>query len=260
MNPSILIVLGLVLGLSVGLVVSNIDRFDGLEDNSWAAFIGTLIGASMTVAAAFAVTLYQSYVRNSERKEELRRKQLGARAILASDLSEIINYVERSAHAAMRGEEQNRLGVTHHMMRVQCPELNSDVLLRLQRLAELLTGDDADQVVDMIHLHQVQHARLESVITSLNNPELRNPPGLMLTENNFHTTLHATIELKLRANAMFPFARRETDNITQPPFPADDVESAFRMLGVEMWLPDYEKEIIVRLMGNMTPGGRWRES
>ena len=141
---------------------------------------------------------------------------------------------------------------------VPCPELEKDVLLRLQNLVELLDGDNADQVVDLMSCYQVQHARLSDVLASLNYPERGLPRGLILTRDNFEFTLSSTVELHLRAAGMFNFARRIDDSIAPPPFTKDVVQNALRLLGVEEWLSDLEHRSIETQMTSLAPLGRWR--
>jgi len=252
-NNHILIFFGLVLGFALGLVVPDAIGLTVSSNEVW-SFSGSVTGATLTVFAAIWAMERQMRSRREEAEAARLRQQLGARAILASDLSQIIGYAKESAAAAKLGDQVNEGRETQ--AQVPYPELEPDILLRLQRLVELLEDDNADQVVDLMHRYQVQYARLKSVLDDLNFPNGEK----ILYHNNFAYTLQGTVELYLRAEAMFPFARdRELDFIELPPFSKDQVVNAFFFLGIdEEWPSKVERENIVHLMTNLPPHGRWR--
>jgi hypothetical protein len=129
-----------------------------------------------------------------------------------------------------------------------------------QTVTVLLDSEDADQIVDMMHCHQVQNARLGDVLNKLNNPEILTGTTRVLGRHNFEFTLQSTVELYLRAEALFSFASRECGNVELPPFAEERVQSALSKLHATDWLPNFEIDNIVSLMTNMSVTGRWRRS
>ena len=255
MNDSVYFGATSLLAALIGFSLSQAIGFQALEEN-YVPFFGALLGAAVTVLGAFTVAVYQSSESRKVELEHERRRQLGARAVLASDLSRLMEYTKKSAVAAVRGAELLRASTPRESLK--CPALGEDVLIRLQSLVELLDGEDADQVVDLMHCHQVQFARLYDVINNLNNPISPSGATTVLTKQNFEFTIQSTVEMYLRSEIMFSFARRERESISTPPFSEQRVARAIDQLGVDDWLPDYEKESLVSLMTNLSPKGRWR--
>ena len=255
MNDNFLIFFGFVVGVALGLVAAFANRF-GMDATAVFAFGGALIGAAVTAFAAILVAKHQERTRRNNAKEDRNRRQLGARAILAYDLSQVCEYARNSAIAAKRGAELNELPGRHD--EVPCPELDPEVLLRFQRLVELLDGDDANQVVDLMLCHQIQQARLSGTLESLNYPARREPPGLLLSKSDFFFTVSLTVELHLRAETMFPFARQDEQFIARPPFTEDAAHNVLRILGVDDWLDEPEVNSIKTQLTNLPPLGPWR--
>ncbi len=255
MNPSLLIAFGLIMGIALGLATADFTHFIDFSDSA-KAFVGGLLGAAMTVFAAFLVAERQERSRRTELAEARKRQQLGARAVLASDLSRIIEYAEKSAQVAI--EAGQAVEARQTIEDIVCPSLTLDILTRLQRLVELTDGADADQIVDLMHCYQVQHARLSGILNDFTRPRKHRGVTVIITEASFHFTAHATVELYLRAEVMFSFARGEAASISPPPFPDERISTALRQLQFDAWLPDYEQGSVMRTMTTMTAEGRWR--
>lgn len=253
MNSNLLIFFGFIVGLVSGVVIADAVGL-AVPSNGFWTFAGSAFGAGLAALAAIWAMERQMRSRRDEAEAGRRRQQLGARAILASDLGRIINYAEKSVAEAKRGDQINEAGETQD--HVPCPELEADILLRLQRLVELLEGDNADQVVCLMHCYQIQHSRLKGILDNMNFPN----GGRLLSHNNFTYTLQGTVELYLRAEAMFPFARQpELDSIEAPPFSNDRVVNAFWNLDIgEEWPDEVERNNIIDLMTTLPPHGRWR--
>lgn len=254
MNDHILIVFGLALGVIFTLVGVQTDWYSSLPNEMW-SFLGTLIGASVTVFGAFFLS--------SLKDGEMRRRRLaGARAVLASDLHLLIEYAKKSAESAVRG---GNYVLGKKKMPVICPELDHEVLLRLQNLIELLDRENAEKIVDLMHCYQVQRSRLKEIIMKHLEPD-RASLFHVLDENSFIFTLQGTVELHLRATSIFPFARGECEAIQTPPYPEKTVHNSMRLLEVSDWLSRFkydehmtQYDHFVRLMVGIPSRGRWRK-
>lgn len=196
------------------------------------------------VIVAIVVPLFIYRRQANERTDDLRRQRLAARAILALDLSRIMQYAIQSANAAKLGDQINS-GESADRIEVECPELDIEIVVRLQRLAELLSGVNADQVVELMQCYQIQHARLNGVLTTLNSPDQAYPRSTVLTTFSFQETLMKTVDLYIRCERMFPFARREQENIEAPPFSEDETNRVFFFLDLDSWLTGPSRDRII---------------
>ena len=131
--PHILILVGVVLGISVGFSVAGAFSPKDFPSEYW-ALLGGVFGSALAGAVAILIAKF----RQDEAKNDRRRRQLGARAVLASDLSQIIDYAHESAATAKEGRAlvKNDYRGSH----IECPKIPQDVLIRLQKLTELLDG------------------------------------------------------------------------------------------------------------------------
>ena len=130
-----------------------------------------------------------------------------------------------------------------------CPELDLGITQRLQRLVEMLDGDDADQVVALLHCFQVQHARFSGDLTDYNYSG----------NFNFKFVMAGTVELRLRANSMFEFARRQSKHISPPPYDDSEVANGLSSLNITEHISDEFRTSLFDQMGRLDPSGRWEQ-
>ena len=238
---------GVVLGFLAGFLGAQVLIFAKLQTDTWATFVGTLIGASATVGAALAVMAIQINVRRKEAAKNSERQQLAARATLALDLSQLCKYTNECALVAMAAE--NRSQFPGARAKVACPELDLGITQRLQRLVELLDGDDADQVVALLNCFQVQYARLSGELNEYG------PSGKF----NFEFVMRMTVELRLRANSMFEFSRRQSKHISPPPYDNSEVANGLSSLNITNHISDEFRIGLLDQMGGLDPSGSWEQ-
>jgi hypothetical protein len=109
------------------------------------------------------------------------------------------------------------------------PSLPERVIDNLQRLIESLDEEDAEIFVELISCYQIQKSRMKEAVSRYDGKSSFYD-GHIMTEGNFNFTFIKTFELYLRAEKIFPFARKEIDAV--PLFTVDrrDVEMlAFKM-------------------------------
>lgn len=245
--------LGVVLGFALGITLTDLRGFVDLPSEAW-AFIGALFGSVLAVIGALFVVRIQLNARSIELEKNRDRKRFAAIAILASDLSQIIAYTNYCIMAAEDGSKSSNGD------KIVCPNMEPEILTRLERLVELLNSIDADQVVDLLHCLQIQHSRLSSEIIEYNDRQRSGSSEFGDWPYKFQFTLLATLELYLRAENMFSFARRLDETIETPPFSKERVERLFIRTGVEDWLSDRIRNEILDDLTALSPVGRWREN
>lgn len=129
-----------------------------------------------------------------------------------------------------------------------------DIALRLQRLIELLEPTDANQVVDLLHCLQVQNARLRSELSSFNDPR----PGYIQGPHNFVLAAQSTVELRLRSEGMFSFARGRTDRISPPLYDENQIQQAWAWIDGDALFEEFERDQIIGLLTSLPAQERWR--
>ena len=248
---------GVVVGVLAGFVAAQAPIFAKLEIDALAAFVGALIGAAATVGAAFAVTSMQINVRRRETAENIERQQLAARATLALDLSHLCTYTNECALVAKAVQNRSKISVIPDGAGARdrvgypaaCPELDPGITQRLQRLVELLDGDDADQIVALLNCFQVQHARLSGELTDYKSSG----------NFNFEFVMAGTVELRLRANSMFEFSRRQSKHISPPPYDNSEVANGLSSLNITNHISDEFRIGLLDQMGGLDPSGSWEQ-
>jgi hypothetical protein len=251
----VLVILVLGLGGAIGVVLGTGFLGAGISADAVFAGVGALVGAMVTVGGALVV-FWLRWRREDERAADDRRRRLaGARAIMSADLSTIIDYVEESSAAIRLAAAVVECdGSKEH---VECPRLDTDILLRMADLVGLQDrSDNADQIVDLLQIFQVHHARMSGGIDDLNNPERRRP-GLIMSARSFDICIDTVVEFFLRANRMFGYARREKGEIAPPPFDEDEINSAIRSLNIRRNWPVFKREQLIHGLTTMPPTGRW---
>lgn len=259
MNVNLLIFFGMVLGVAVGLVASDTLKGIATSTNVW-ALAGTFSGAAVTIFGAIWVARHEISTRHDEAKKARERQRFAARAILALDLSRICNYTKKCAAKVMEADKICRIissrGVGSRT-KVACPDpvLNPDVTQRLQRLVELLDDDDADQVVALLHCFQVQYSRLSGVLDDFNSKSCVR----VFDKRDFEFMMEGTVELRLRADSMLSFARRNMEHIPPPPYQDHKVENVFSVLNIGDWIDKDYRTSLVNIMGSLDSHGRWEQ-
>lgn len=213
------------------------------------SFSGAVVGASITVIGAYLLT-------SMETARKRRRSLTAARAVLASDLSLICDYVAQCAKVIMEwGDTISRSRAEKLDGRQFLPELDPNVLLRLENLVELERGGDAARVVDLMHCYQIVMARMKSTARDLKNP------SKLVDRQDVISPLGAVAELDLRARALFPYARKGGGHRGGgPPFSENDIStSLLGGLDIFDWLTSDERIFVYDYVKTIGPVSKWRQ-
>lgn len=222
--------------------------------------IGAGLGAAISVAGAIYVASWRLGKEEKRAVEDRRRRLDGARAIFANDLSYLIEYTmscsQAISHLIRVVEKGPMFGEITLRNSVECPEFNNEILLRLQNLVELIDDPgNAQQIVDLMNNIQVQRARLVGEIDRFN----RGSPGMPRVfqgQHSFVAPVQSTVELYVRAERAFHYARHETEVITAPPFTKKEVNAAYFFLPIKDLLNDFEQVHLMKDLRNMPPENR----
>lgn len=183
-----------------------------MADWSWLAGLEKwqgLIGALVTLLAAIigALVLLHTVRKQIEAPQALarqdrERKKQARRAILAIDLSHLSTYTKECVRVvtAIRLSEARKTMRPHPPI----PVLPDRVIDSLKELLEYLEGTDVNAVASLLHTYQVQNARLKNY---LRTPRIG---------SDLDQSIDA-VELYSRISALYPYARRESDNIPDGP-------------------------------------------
>ena len=102
-------------------------------------------------------------------------------------------------------------------------ELPVRILDNLKVLIEFLSEEEAHVVADLLDVYQVHLARMRGF-------ERQYSSGSHIGIDDIEHLYYAMLELRVRADAMFEFARREVDTLKHPVFDAESVRGALSAL------------------------------
>ncbi len=167
--------------------------------------------ATLIAAAIGATALWQ----DGERKDRAKAASLKARLLL--DLGEAVEYAEQSVEVARKLISQLplvpgvRVRVLHYSAIVpDLPHLPTRTVERLTDLSSVLPRGDADRVSDVLHILQVQFARLSSLENDVPNP------SCIVTTDTLVGRLAEALYLHAVFSELFPWARRRTASLAKP--------------------------------------------
>ncbi|WP_430396594.1 hypothetical protein [Ferrovibrio sp.] len=194
------------------------------------SFFGTLIGAGATVCASILGAKYQIKKSQESAEAQKQRELTAARAILASDLSTMISYLEQSVRiitlivrAIEQGEERQE---------VDCPTLSFEVMLRIANLVALKPAGDIGVLTKLLHDIQVQTARLTSEVDAYNGRHGGPRYGIRVQPHHFDPAIMITISLHIQAVNLFDYARFQTDSISTAIFNEQTFNDTINIIGL----------------------------
>lgn len=206
--------------------------------------------AALTTAIVLRWNVGRRLASQRKEQDDCRAHRLRAvQAAMPADLSTIVSYTEESVNVSVKLLEgirsQSTPWVREHIKqrKLTYPTLPSRVISNLHDLIELLDGENAKLVTELLGCFQIQHAQLADKVTVYNQPQ---QDGLtkVLTEHNIEYTIKNTVELYLRAASMLDFAEGRKDRIGARIFTSGDVSSALLDLGVvDAISREYEREL-----------------
>ncbi|MFN4166100.1 MAG: hypothetical protein ACK4GK_16100 [Ferrovibrio sp.] len=226
-------ILSFVLGALVMLAFTDPELTsisEGIELNDWLSFVGAVLGAAITVYGALFAARLQ--LEKQERAEHLRneRELNAARSILASDLSDIVRYLEDST--------ANIVAMTAHLVEqglppnIEQPKLSSDIPLRLAKLVSVAPIDVSKEIVELLRELQIQRSRLHGEIQYFIFPN-RGRRGLIRGPHNLDAALESTVSLYIQVNNLFEYARRETEHVNAAQYTRETIGSIVFSLDLE---------------------------
>lgn len=184
-----------------------------------------LIGAGATV-----------YVMDRQARDGRYRKRRAARAILPSTLSDIHDYTgrsirwldslrEKAAIAEKGGYGKGSISAN------TCPRPDGKMLDQLIACVEFLDKPHAEFIADMLSQIQIQHSRMAGLSDYFEfyDPINRTRVGIV---EEIDAYVANSVEIFACANALFPYARAETERSPVRPALAQ-IENAFRTSGLD---------------------------
>lgn len=232
MHPNFLIIFGILMGIALGAAYASYINFAVLPIEI-VAFLGSLFGAAGAIVGAWFVADHQLKMQAELRNAELKRRRLGALSLLAMDLSSVLRSLESAANA-LRRVARYKEGADVDDLFEPATDIELEVVLRLERLVGLLEPEDADKIVDLIHVLQIFTTRFEDINDALKAQSYIQLDQIM--SGRELTAARALLGAYVRAEAMFPFTRRETVNIEGHPFSDKFVYSGVRTLRLDEWV------------------------
>jgi hypothetical protein len=208
------------LGFSIAMSVFALNA----DLKEWLSFIGAIIGAFLAILGLVIAT-YIQIERQEHSAREVRDQEIqGARAILTRDLSAILESLERGSRLAASFGASSR-----HVSTLQFQDLNFDILLRLQRLVTLLPPQQSGYIAQLISDVQVYEARMRSAVDEAAGRSL----GRARSVNALEGPLISMMLICIRVHRLFPWARREVEEMLAGQIEQEEVRSAERTLGLQ---------------------------
>lgn len=212
----------------------------------WQTLIAGLLAL---IGAGATVYMMRKQIRamTQESRDLRERKLLAARAVMPADLSEICAYTERCAaliDEALHYYDEHREPPPN----LKAPTLPERVPANLQSLIEQFDDGNAHAVADLISCYQVQRARLQGALRDWSGDNNRRAVMVFTLENIEHPLIE-TIHLRILANSMFDFARRNTGTISRFEIPTNhQFNTAIgELMGVGFPFTENDRELISRM-------------
>lgn len=228
------------LGLTFGVIVTlaivdpDLSTLGGkIKLADWLAFSGALIGAAVTVLAAILATRLQFKKQEQEAAERRRRDLQAAKAILANDLSSIMDYIEDCVRISTIIINDLMLGASPRHD-IANPALPTEILIRLGNLVSLAEPDDANAIANLMSDIQLLKARLSGQVNQFMG---RGDPHLIQCSDSLRIALKSAVDVYVHCASSFEYARRRSDRISPPDYSNKMIQSAFWELKIDS-IPD----------------------
>jgi len=206
--------------------------------NGWVDHWQTLIAGALAIAAALLGGIFILKQINATREmeaESRRRKFDAARAIFPLTLSSLIEYSRACIRHLLRIYASKSTEIIPKTLDLATPPiLPSDAIGELRILIEHAGQPFGDSIRILLTRLQIQAARLSSLVLELRDES----DETLVTASNIETYLIDAVEIYARTEALFAFARGETDEVPGGPNRAD-MSSSLRKNG--LWDEQYPR-------------------
>lgn len=221
------LVFGLLLGagVAIGMFV-NLSEAGNDWLNKWQTLVSgilALVAGGLTVGGIVWQVQRQLAAEADHKAEEHARKRLATRAVLPSDLTEVCNFTHQCARIARQAYRRLTRGESGD--RWSLGELPPRILDNLRMVIEFLNEEEAHVVADLLDVYQVHLARMRGFMAKYGD-------GGHIDVDDVEHLYYAMVELRVRADAVFDFARREVDVLKPPSFEAESVRAALNVLNL----------------------------
>lgn len=176
------------------------------EYQDLAGGVATLIAAAVGAAALW---------RDSERKDRARAESLKAR--LALELSDAVEYATASVGVVRQLIVQLPIipGVKLRILPDTAvvpalPGLPTQTIERLTELSAFASRGDAERIADILHILQIQWARLQSLEQGVKNQ------SHIVTSSNLVGCLAEALYLHAAVSELYPWTRRRAPHLAKP--------------------------------------------
>lgn len=208
---------GFIVGIIVGIeIISSIENWE------------TLLGAiAALIAAAGTIFIINKQIKSTEKgirkqiknnlnieSNKLVRKSMSYRAILPSDLGSFCEYSKDCLSSLDDALKYIKFDIGTYTEKpvFTYPVLPTDVTKDIQNLiesAQNLNDTTVMTLVDLLSCYQIQKARFRNILERTSN--IYRSEREDVRKDNFNSSLAATIELYLRAEDLFDFARMNSN-------------------------------------------------
>lgn len=226
------IFVSVILGFSLFMVVQTA----GADSKEWLSFNGSLMGAALGALGTFGATFLLLKSQQNEVKAQKQRELTAARAILASDLDSIIDYLHDCTSTSINCIQTLAAGGSRN--HTVLPILSFEILLRLGRLVTMAEPNESDLVSKILTDLQVLKARLSGEIDHFNGIERGLRRGIRQHDRNFDTALISIIQVYIRCYSLFSYARSEESTASHPLFDEENFNTSIRQLGLNILQPN----------------------
>lgn len=197
--------------------------------SEWVSFFGSLLGAVATVLASVLVVTYQSNKANEAAEKQKQRELRAARALLASDLDILMEYISDCVKLLLRIRDLPEAVDARSLKPVPI-----DPLLRIARLISLEPPGNQKALPRLLEYLQIHNARLSIILNDYNTQlAYGSPSEVVLFDSSFDSTFSMATAIHMKISSLFPYARRKTEEIAEADFTDENFLAAVNALGLE---------------------------
>lgn len=224
----LLFIAGIVVSAILGFCLFMIVLTAGADFKDWLSFNGALIGAAVGAIGTFGATYLLISSQQKEAIAQKERELAAARALLASDLDMIIDYIHECVRTALTCTTTLARGGYRNTIKM--PELNFDVMLRLGRLVVLAKPNESELISKVLIDLQVLRARLFGEISRFNGIERGIQHRSTQQDHHFNSAFSSMAQVYLRCIGLFEYARFRTNTANAPSLDEAGYDTAIRQL------------------------------
>lgn len=208
------------------------ERFESAVLFSWVKDWETIFAATLALAAAMiGAAFIQRQIRQVEERRQ--RRYLAVRATMPLTLSRLCGYADdcvQVLHPFSRKKANGGHLQDNPAEAFALPSVPADIVTDLRDMIEACSPDQAEPLVELLGVLQVQMSRLGGL-----HADLAGPKRKIVGDSYFLTVLLDSADLYARASALFDFARAGPDVADAPEakrLPAEKLRSALFLMSV----------------------------